>query len=78
MREIAQCVRTHIVSRYNADGPPTNQTQVYRALLHHISFTWVRMQTYPDQMYPPNQTQLYRALLHHISFMWVRMQMYPD
>ena len=38
---------------------PTNQTQCYKALLQHLSFTCTRMQTYPGQMYPPppNQTQ---------------------
>ena len=33
--------------------PPTNQTQLYRALLDDISFTWVRMHMYPGQMYSP-------------------------
>ena len=53
---------------------------MYRALLHHISFTWVRMQTYPDQMYlpsPTNQCQLYSTLLHQVSRISGSMQTYP-
>ena len=46
-------VRAHTARRYKAEGPPTNLTQLYRALLDDISFTWVRMQMYPGQMYPP-------------------------
>ena len=33
--------------------PPINQPRCYRALLHHVSLTCGRMQTYPGQMYHP-------------------------
>ena len=31
----------------------SNQTQCFRALLHHIHLTCASMQTYPNEMYPP-------------------------
>ena len=42
--------------------PLANWMQYYRALLHHISLTCTRMQTYPGQMYTPcSWTQCHRA-----------------
>ena len=45
---------------------PGNQTQSYRVLLHHVSLTCARMQTYPGQMYPllikPNATEPYYTM----------------
>ena len=32
--------------------PPANQTQCFRALMHHVSLACSRMQTYSGQMYP--------------------------
>ena len=55
-----------------------NQTQCFRALLHHICLTCGSMQTYPNEMYPPNQTQCFRALLHHVSLTCGSMQTCPN
>ena len=42
--------RNQDISR--ADRPPTNQAQVYRALLHQKSITYGEIKTYPGQMDP--------------------------
>ena len=61
-----------------SDVPPTNQTQCFRALLHHVSLTCGQMHVNPGQMYPPtHQTQGYWPLLHHVSLTFTRIQMYP-
>ena len=43
--------------------PSANQTQCYRALLHQVSLTCRRLQTYPGQVYPlliePRGTESY-------------------
>ena len=66
------------VLRSDVNPYPDNRTQCsYRSLLHHVSLTCGRMQTYPSQMYTPtNWTQCYRALLHHVSLTCGRMKTY--
>ena len=54
-------------------GPPTNQTKVYRALLHQTSRTYWEMRR-PS---PTNWPQVYRALLHQTSMTYWEMRPYP-
>ena len=58
--------------------PPANQNQLYRAQLHHINFTWVRMQTCPGQMWPaPCQlTPAVQSPNTQVSCICGSMQMY--
>ena len=49
----------------SSNVPPTNQTQFYRTLLHHVSLACGQMYTYPGQTYPPikpSATELYYAM----------------
>ena len=43
--DVEECRNTQVRST-----PPTNWTQCYRVLLHHVSLTCGRMQMYPGQM----------------------------
>ena len=51
---VEECICTHIICTL----PPAHQSYYYAALLHHVSSTFRRLQTYPGQMYPlpTNQT----------------------
>ena len=53
---VGECRHTQV--RYTL-RPLANQPQYYSALLHYVSFTSGRMQTYPGQMY------------YHLSLNWV-------
>ena len=53
-----------------------NQTQCFRAVLHHVCLTCGSMQTNPNEMYPPNWSQCFRAVLHHICLTCGSMQKY--
>ena len=61
----------------NADVPrsdviphPGHQTQSYRALLHHVSLTCGRMQTYPSQMYTPRLIEPSATELYYTMSVW--------
>ena len=75
---VEECRHTHIrcIS-------PTNGTQCYRALLHHISFICGRVQLYPGHMYPPSLPHPPRhdshiveernTTWHHVSICYTNM-----
>ena len=54
---------------------PCKLNQVYRALLHQYSMTWLNADI-PSVDVPPNQAQLYRALLHQDSMTYYKMHCY--
>ena len=49
---------------------PPNQTQCFRALLHHVCLTWGSVQTYPNGMYPLIKSSAYSPTTPCLFDMW--------